>query len=187
MPDHTLTYTGAVRAFQSLVTFALLVLFVPRASPAQDPYKALDLIRPSRLSPAKAFNIPTPNGQKLRLADYQGKVVLLNFWATWCPPCREEMPAMERLYQRYKDRGVVVLAVSVDAEGGPVVAPFVKEQKFTFHVGVDPKMEMADRYGVRAIPSTFLVSKTGGVVAMAFGPREWDSKAAHALIESLLK
>ncbi len=114
MPDHTLTYTGAVRAFQSLVTFALL-------------------------------------GQKLRLADYQGKVVLLNFWATWCPPCREEMPAMERLYQRYKDRGVVVLAVSVDAEGGPVV------------------------------------SKTGGVVAMVFGPREWDSKGANALIESLLK
>ncbi len=172
---------------RSLLVACVGALVAPLPAAAQDPLKALDLIKPARVQVAKDFVAPAPDGKPVKLADYRGRVVFLNFWATWCPPCREEMPAMERLYQRYKDRGVVVLAVSVDAEGGPVVAPFVKEQKLTFHVGVDPKMEMADRYGVRAIPSTFLVSKTGGVVAMAFGPREWDSKAAHALIESLLK
>jgi thiol-disulfide isomerase/thioredoxin len=114
-------------------------------------------------------------------------VVFLNFWATWCPPCREEMPAMERLYQRYKDKGFVVLAVSMDSEGGPIVVPFVKERGLTFPIGVDPKMALADRYGVRALPSSFLVDRKGNVAALALGPREWNGKAAHALIESLLQ
>lgn len=94
---------------------------------------------------------------------------------------------MERLYQRFKDKGFVVLAVSVDAEGAPVVIPFVKENKFTYPIGLDPKMTLAQKYGVRALPSTFLVDKKGNLAAMAIGPREWDSKAAHALIEFLLK
>lgn len=94
---------------------------------------------------------------------------------------------MERLYRRYKDKGFVVLALSVDSEGGPVVVPFVQEHKFSFLIGLDPKMEVADRYGVRGLPSSFIVSKTGTLVALALGPREWDGKAAEALIESLLK
>lgn len=94
---------------------------------------------------------------------------------------------MERLYQRYKDKGLVVLAVSVDSEGGPVVVPFVKEHKLTFPIGLDPKMDVADRYGVRGLPSSFIVDRTGALVAVALGPRQWDGKAGQALIESLLK
>jgi peroxiredoxin len=176
-----------VRVCRSAFVFAILLLLLPRAGLAQDPYRALDLIRPSRAQAAKDFSVPTPNGKTLRLADYRGKVVFLNFWATWCPPCREEMPAMERLYQRYKDKGFVVLAVSMDSEGGPIVVPFVKERGLTFPIGVDPKMALADRYGVRALPSSFLVDRKGNVAALALGPREWNGKAAHALIESLLQ
>ncbi len=149
--------------------------------------KGLDLIRPSRAQAAKDFTVPSPNGKTLRLADYKGNVVFLNFWATWCPPCKEEMPAMERLYQRYKDKGFVVLAVSVDAEGAPIVIPFVKEHKLTFPIGLDPKMTLADRYGVRGLPTSFLVDKKGTLVALALGPREWNGKAAHALVESLVR
>ncbi len=168
-----------------LLTF--LLLFVPRASAAQDPYKLLDLIRPSPPQAAKDFTVPTLDGRTFRLADYKGKAVLLNFWATWCPPCREEMPSMERLYQRYKDKGFVILAVSIDAQGAPVVIPFVKEYKLTFLIGLDPKMAVADRYGLRALPTSFLVDKKGALVGVALGPREWDNQAAHALVESLLK
>ena len=149
--------------------------------------KGLDLIRPSRAQAAKDFTVPSPNGKTLRLADYKGNVVFLNFWATWCPPCKEEMPAMERLYQRYKDRGLVVVALSVDAEGAPIVVPFVKEYKLTFPVGLDPKMAIAERYQVRGLPTSFLVDKKGTLVALALGPREWNGKTAHALIESLLE
>ena len=149
--------------------------------------KGLDLIKPSRAQAAKGFTVPSPNGKTLRLADYKGNVVFLNFWATWCPPCKEEMPAMERLYQRYKAKGFVVLAVSVDAEGAPIVIPFVTEHKLTFPIGLDPKMTLAERYGVRGLPTSFLVDRKGTLVALALGPREWNGKTAHALIESLLE
>ncbi len=187
VPDFALTYTGAVRVLRSAFLLAIFMLLVPRGAIAQDPYKALDLIKPSRLQAAKEFSVPSLNGKTLRLADYKAKVVFLNFWATWCPPCKEEMPAMERLYQRYSDKGLIVLAVSVDSEGGPIVAPFVKEYKLTFPIGLDQKMAVADRYGVRGLPTSFLVNKAGTLVALALGPREWDGKAGQALIESLLK
>lgn len=94
---------------------------------------------------------------------------------------------MERLYQRYKDKGFVVLAVSVDHEGAPIVTPFVKEYKLTFPIGLDPKMAVAEEYGVRGLPSSFLVDKRGTLVGLALGPREWNGKASRALIESLLR
>ncbi len=149
--------------------------------------KDLDLIRPSRPQAAKEFAVPTPGGAPFRLADHRGKVVFLNFWATWCPPCKEEMPAMERLYQRYKDKGLVVLAISVDTDGAPIVTPFVREYKLTFPIGLDRKMAVAEEYGVRGLPTSFLVDKRGTLVGLALGPREWNGKAAHALIESLLR
>jgi peroxiredoxin len=149
--------------------------------------KDLDLIRPSRAQAAKDFSLSTPEGTTFRLADYRGKVVFLNFWATWCPPCKEEMPAMERLHQHYRDKGLVVLAVSVDAEGAPIVKPFVKEYKLTFPVALDPKMTVAEQYGVRGLPTSFLVDRRGALVGLALGPREWNGKVSRALIESLLR
>ncbi len=135
----------------------------------------------------KEFSIPGLDGKDLRLNDYRGKVVLLNFWATWCPPCLEELPAMDRLHQRYRPQGFAVLAVSVDAEGAQVVAPFVKRHGLGLPIGIDPKMAVAGQYGVHALPSSFVIDKRGMVVALVFGPRQWDGQAAHALVESLLR
>ena len=99
----------------------VLIVVVGLAA-AQDPLRALDLMGPAPAAAAPPdFTVPTPDGSSLALAGYRGRVVLFNFWATWCVPCREEMPAMERLYQRFKDRGLVVLAVSVDASGSAAV------------------------------------------------------------------
>jgi peroxiredoxin len=152
---------------------------------AQDPLKALDLIKPARARQAKDFSVPSPDGKPVKLADYRGKVVFLNFWATWCPPCREEMPAMERLYQRYRDKGLVVIGISVDSDA-VAVPPFLKKNGLTFPIGHDPKMSLADVYGVRALPSSFLIDRKGGLAALAIGPRAWDTKPAYAVIESLL-
>ncbi len=162
-----------------------LAMLGPGFAAAQDPFKALDLIKPARTKPAQDFTIPGPDGKAVKLADHRGKVIFLNFWATWCPPCREEMPAMERLYQRYRDKGFVVLAMSVDSEL-VVVAPFVKQNKLTFPIGHDPKMALAERYGVRALPSSFLIDRRGNMSALAIGPRAWDTKPAYGAIESLL-
>ena len=162
------------------------LLVVVGLAAAQDPLRALDLMGPASTEVPRDFTVPTPDGASLTLAGYRGRVVLLNFWATWCVPCREEMPAMERLSQRFRDRGLVVLAISVDAPGSPAVVPFAKELGLTYPIGLDPKMALARQYGVRGLPASFLLDRTGAVVGRALGSRDWDSPAAHGVVEWLL-
>lgn len=152
----------------------------------EDPFAALSLIRPGRLEPARDFTVPGLTPPHLSLSSFKGQVVFLNFWATWCPPCREEMPSMERLYRRYKARGLTILAISIDSRGAEVVAPFVKHFGLTFPIGLDPKTEVANQYLLRALPTTALIDRGGRIAAWAFGARGWDSSAAHAVIEALL-
>ena len=144
----------------------------------------LKLIRPSPPRPAKDFTLKTPAGGVFRLTEHRGQVVFINFWATWCPPCREEMPAMERLLRQTKKDGLVMLAVSVDADPRQIV-PFLAEHDFTFAIGLDPKMELADAYGVRALPASFIVDREEYLVASALGPRDWDTPATRALVAAL--
>jgi peroxiredoxin len=146
----------------------------------------LDLIRPGRPKAAQDFTVPLLQGSRFRLADHRGKVVLINFWATWCPPCLEEMPALERLWHQQRDRGFVLIAVSLDADSG-VVKPFVAEHRLTFPIGLDAKLEVANLYGIRALPATFVVDRQGQVAALALGPRAWDNDASHSLVEELSK
>lgn len=154
---------------------------------AKDPFRALGLIRPARVQPAPAFTLSTPTGVPLKLGDHRGKVVLVNFWATWCRPCLEEMPAMERLYRRFRENGFTIVAISVDAEGGPIVGPFLEKHELTFPVGLDPEMAVAELYRVQGIPRSFLIDREGNLLAQAIGPREWDSTDARALITHLLR
>lgn len=183
-----MTRTGRFRRGFGLLIAGVLVLGLSGAEASKhgDPYKALDLIRPEKKMQAPAFTVPGMNGGKVSLADHKGKVVFLNYWATWCPPCREEMPAMERLYQKLKSKGLVVLAISLDQQGEAVVKSFVADYKVTYPIGLDPKMELAQKYGIRALPSTFLIDKKGQLAAMAIGGRPWDSPEAVALMELLL-
>lgn len=168
------------------VCLLVVALLASEAQPSDHPFKALGLIKRAPVQPAPDFTVPAPDGASIALADYAGKVVFINFWATWCAPCRLEMPAMERLYKQFKEAGLVVVAISFDAEGEPVVTPFVRENGFTFPVGLDPRMALAKRYGVRGLPSSFLIDRDGNLVAQAIGPRDWDGEDAHALIALLL-
>ena len=154
---------------------------------AGDPFADLDLVRPPQRKFAPDFTVPRLGPGSLTLRELRGTVVFLNFWATWCPPCKEEMPSMERLYRRHKDRGFVVVAVSIDTGKPEHVAAFVKQLGLTFPIGLDPKLEVANRFTVRALPSSFLIDREGNTVAVALGPRVWDGAAAHAVVESLLK
>jgi peroxiredoxin len=146
--------------------------------------RELDLVKPSRTRAAEDFTLPALGGGTFRLGEQRGKTVLVNFWATWCPPCLEEMPAMERLWRKHKDAGFVLVAVSVDADPQKVV-PFATAHKLTFPIAFDSKMAVSERYGVRALPSSFIVSRDGDLAALALGPRHWDSKASHRLIEAM--
>jgi len=145
----------------------------------------LDLIRPPRPKQASDFTVSLLGGETLKLRAQRGKPVLVNFWATWCGPCREEMPAMERLYLKHRARGFVLLAVSVDSDA-TLVKPFLDKLKLTFPVTLDTKMDLANVYGVRALPASFLIDRNGYLTALALGPRPWDNRAAHALVEGML-
>ncbi|HXJ37511.1 MAG TPA: TlpA disulfide reductase family protein [Candidatus Eisenbacteria bacterium] len=138
------------------------------------------------LAMAPDFALPDLAGQAIRLSAYRGQVVLVNLWATWCPPCREEMPSMERLYQRLKDRGFVLLAVSQDEGDVEGVKKFAKEMKITFPVLVDPQGDVGRNYGVWGYPESFLLDRSGRIVERVIGPRTWDTPKQVAAIEALL-
>ena len=122
----------------------------------------------------------------MTLSTLRGQVVFLNFWATWCPPCREEMPSIERLHQEFKDQGLAVLAVDV-GERPTLVAKFMKDFRLSFPVLLDRGSEVWSRYGVGGLPTTILVDRRGRIVGGAIGPRDWASPAGRALIRSLLE
>ncbi len=157
-----------------------------RAFTVEEAIKELSLVRPSRQKRAEDFTVPTPEAGSFRLGEHRGKVILVNFWATWCPPCLEEMPALDRLYRRHKDAGFVMVAVSLDVNTRKV-APFVSGRHFAFAVGLDPKSKVAELYGVRALPSTFIIDRDGNLSALALGPRVWDNDASHALVEGMVR
>lgn len=149
--------------------------------------RRLGLIDYQSPPPAPAFRLRALGGKTLGPEDFRGRVVLLNFWATWCPPCRREMPSLERLYQEFKDEGFVVLAISEDIQGERVVAPFMKENGLTFPALLDPEKRAFRLYDIRVIPTTYLIDRDGKLVSRAFGAREWDGAEGKGYMARLLK
>ncbi len=143
------------------------------------------LPRPGRVE-APDFLLRTLDGQNRSLRQDRGKVVLMNFWATWCPPCIREMPAMQRLYDKFGTQGLEIVAVSVDQGNPDAVRKFVDDLKLNFPVVLDPDQATKQAYQVRALPTTYLIDRKGRVVAVGMGAREWDGEASFALIEHLL-
>ena len=109
------------------------------------------------------------------LIDFKGKVVFLNIWATWCPPCREEMPSMEKLYQELKGEDIEILAVSIDTSGSNVVAPFMKEYKLNFPALLDPEGTIQNLYGTTGVPESFIINKEGIIEKIVIGPMDWST------------
>jgi cytochrome c biogenesis protein CcmG, thiol:disulfide interchange protein DsbE len=136
---------------------------------------------------AANFKLKDLNGNEISLASLRGKVVFLNIWATWCAPCREEMPSIESLYNDFKpDKDFVVLAVSQDTDSS-AVAPFVKQNHLKFTVLLDPRNEVGDRYGVDGIPETFIIGRDGRIVAHHVGPYDWSNADIREALEELIK
>lgn len=135
---------------------------------------------------APDFTLNDINGKKTTLSEFRGKVVLLNFWATWCGPCRAEMPSLNNLYNEFKDKGFVVLAVSVDTSEKPVRS-FIKDLKLSFPVLMDKNKAVSfDEYGVFGLPTTFLIDKSGIITEKIMGEMRWDSPRMKEKISRLL-
>ncbi len=135
---------------------------------------------------APRFTLQDLAGRSVALSDFRGKVVLVNFWATWCGPCRREIPSLERLYQSRKDNGLRILAVSVDRTSPSKVASFVADYHMSFPVLLNPNGDVGQRYWARAIPSSFLVDKKGVIRWKVQGSIEWDVPQVVSKIDQLL-
>ena len=135
---------------------------------------------------APGFMIEKLGGGKAGLSDYKGKVVLLNFWATWCMPCRQEMPSMETLWQKYKAQGFVIVAISND-EGSPSrIESFSKIFKLGFPILLDPEGKVSGIYKVSGLPTSYLIDRKGKIVSYIVGSKDWASPAAFKVVEKLL-
>jgi len=125
-------------------------------------------------------------GKKWELKHLKGKVVFLNFWATWCGPCKEEMPSMEELCKQFKDKNFVFLTISVDYAGIKPVKEYIEKNRYTFPVLIDPKGKTLDLFEVRGIPTTFLIDQKGGLIGKAIGPRDWKRPEVVSVVNLLL-
>lgn len=121
------------------------------------------------------FTLVDLNGKKTNIKDYRGKVVFLNFWATWCPPCRQEMPSMETLWQKSKGKPFVILAVSVDDADTKKVADFIAKNKYTFPVFHDVTGELSQQFLIRSIPTTFILDTKGIIIEKMSGAADWST------------
>jgi thiol-disulfide isomerase/thioredoxin len=149
-------------------------------------YKVIKNLEPLKDNgPTPDFSIAGFDGKPVSLKNFRGKTVFLNFWATWCVPCREEMPAMERLYQEFKDKNFVILAVNVKDRKQDALK-FLKELKITYPAAFDPDGQVGLLYGAWGLPTTYLVGPRGEGLARAWGPADWYSPAARNLISQIL-
>ncbi|MBW2336978.1 MAG: TlpA family protein disulfide reductase [Deltaproteobacteria bacterium] len=146
------------------------IVGVIKVPPAEDPVR---------------INLKDMNGNNISLSDFKGKIVFLNFWTTWCPTCRIEMPSMEKLHQKLKNEDFAMVTINLQESASQVKA-FFKEFKLTFTALLDSTGEVGASFGIRAIPTTYILDKTGRIIGLVSGPREWDSKAAIALFENLI-
>ena len=144
-------------------------------------------INPIKDKKAPNFCLEDLSGKKIELKHFKGKVVFLNFWATWCGPCKEEMPSMEALYNQFKEKNFVFLTISVDYVGIKAVREFIEKHRYTFPVLIDPKCKTLDLFEVKGIPATFLIDKKGMMIGKAVGPRDWKKPEVISLLNLLLE
>jgi cytochrome c biogenesis protein CcmG, thiol:disulfide interchange protein DsbE len=137
--------------------------------------------------PAPVYGARTLACDSVHLADLRGQVVLLNVWATWCPPCREEMPDLQEIYERHSARGLEIVGVSVDARNErEAVRRFVEEYQLTFTIWHDPDDAVGGRFRVIGVPSTFLIGRDGVLLWRHVGPVTADDPALNRMLEDAL-
>ncbi len=136
---------------------------------------------------APGFSLRNLKGNRESLGKYRGQVVVLNFWATWCAPCRVEMPSFENLYRRYRSEGMTVLAITIDKNADAKIKSFVEEYGLSFPVLLDTKGEVERLYPSMTIPFTYVIDRDGRVVARVDGAKNWESEETFEAIEYLLK
>jgi peroxiredoxin len=171
----------------AMLVFGVVQFAVSNDASAHDPsLHGFAMVTFERPFPAPDFAVSDLGGERRTLASYRGQYVLLNFWATWCPPCLAEMPSMEQLQQKLSERRFTVVAASSDEAGASAVRPFIDKLGVTFPILLDTDKKMARVYGAQDLPLSFLINPQGQVIAAAKGTRDWASAQAIEVVGELI-
>lgn len=132
------------------------------------------------------FCLEELNGEKVQLAALKGKIIFLNFWATWCGPSREEMPSMEALYGHYKEKDFLFLTISIDCGGREPVRKFIERHRYRIPILLDPAGKTLELFEISRIPATLIIDRNGRVIGRVIGPRNWSSPEVFSLVDQML-
>ncbi len=180
---------SAIKQWKEWTLLAILLLFVVILAAVFLTREGKKGPRPGTIregSVAPDFTLPALDGGHVSLAEQKGKVVLVHFWATWCPPCVEEMPDLERLYQDFRGPEFELLAISVDEDGPGKVRAFMQKNGLSFPALLDPGRTAASSYGTFKYPETFIVDRSGVVRHKAIGSWDWSEPVNREKIRKLL-
>ena len=178
---------SAKRKIVEVLIALVLILGAPESDRADvsELLQKLHLTAYSHRMVPPEFHGSTVEGSEVSPASLKDKVLLLNFWATWCLECRAEMLTFERLHREFSAQGLAVLGINA-REGLGAIREYAKEQGLTFPLILDPSGKINSTYGVIGLPTSFLIARDGRAVALAIGPREWNGNPPRALIQALL-
>lgn len=152
----------------------------------EDLFKRLSIEPLDKKSPAPDFTLKDPSGRSVSLRSFRGKVVFLNFWATWCPSCNLEMAAMEELHEELGGRGLAILAINF-REGSQEIEDFLRQRRLTFTILLDRQSEVFQLYQAWSLPTTYIIDKDGEIVGRVIGYRDWHSEQARNFFRQLLE
>jgi peroxiredoxin len=182
--------TDRRKIYQSIILVFLAVIGVGIIVLLQTQNSSIDTAGKPRFKKgvtAPNFKLPDLDGKMVSLAEYRGKVVFLNIWATWCAPCVTEMPSMEKLHQELKNEDFEILAVSIDESGAEAVRPFMEKYQLSFRALVDPEGNIKNMYRMTGVPETFIIDKDGKIAEEIIGPRDWAAPGAIRYFRDLIR
>jgi peroxiredoxin len=166
--------------------FLFLALCAVPLTASADPFEQMGVARPRTPKPAPDFVLKDIHGKTVSLAQFKGKPVLLNVWATWCGPCREELPSMQRMHEASKNNGGFhIIAISIDRFNMKKVNQYAENLNLTFPILVDPDRKTRKAYFIRGLPTSYIIDSEGKLRGFVSGARNWDSPASLELMKSL--
>jgi thiol-disulfide isomerase/thioredoxin len=147
-------------------------------------FKEMGIVQIPPAADPVEIQLKDQSGRPTSFSEFRGKIVFVNFWTTWCMACVIEMPAMEKLHQKFKDKDFAMVGINLQ-ESEATILKFYKEHKLTFTTLLDSTGDVGTAFRIRGIPTTFILDKNGIIIGRALGPREWDSRDSFALFEYL--
>lgn len=176
------------RAVKVVLLFCVLIALAGFSTGAfaEDSSPSFAYTTPKERLMAPGFKLPSSEGEEKHLADYRGKVVILNFWSTACAPCREEMPALETLWNELSDEGLVVIGINIDRRGERPVSKFMERYGLSFPILFDQEGDIRREYEVMVLPVTYIVGRDGRFIGRVTGVRDWDAEEVLSFFRELL-